>query len=343
MAVLAGIFGGSQEQSQDSDKLLHLYWNRAELKKEFASLRNEQYRLRDQVKQQQGETARVQQQLEQLENLLIDPEWARNVLVYYQLRGFADRCERKITRFAEQLKQQREQKQHNRVLVAWNDERTRESRVIELEILETRNTVMELEDRLQHEQSRLMAMSGFLKIFRRRAVNAQLDKLRDEIALREQQELELKDALEQIRNRRPPENQGLDIPTKRSINYMILAYAQQLYLHYFEDNLVNLAKEAGDKSVGAVNYGGKADCDDILEKLAKRREEVGPIDITTNTLQQRAKLIAEKAGFRRDNDVVPVPATVATVFDISRNGVIYKIDANLLGENYFGLAKVLSR
>ncbi len=343
MAVLAGIFGGSQEQSQDSDKLLHLYWNRAELKKEFASLRNEQYRLRDQVKQQQGETARVQQQLEQLENLLIDPEWARNVLVYYQLRGFADRCERKITRFAEQLKQQREQKQHNRVLVAWNDERTRESRVIELEILETRNTVMELEDRLQHEQSRLMAMSGFLKIFRRRAVNAQLDKLRDEIALREQQELELKDALEQIRNRRPPENQGLDIPTKRSINYMILAYAQQLYLYCGDDEFAGMVKEASEKRPGAIRYGSSLDCDELLNRVQRQVRSMEQTGEVAAVLQKRAQLIGEKARFRADDDAVPVATSVAVIYDVRPDGSVATSAGNLLGENYWGLARYLSR
>jgi len=39
---LTAIFGNSEEKPQeDSEKLLQLYWNRAELKKEFADLRNE--------------------------------------------------------------------------------------------------------------------------------------------------------------------------------------------------------------------------------------------------------------------------------------------------------------
>ena len=139
------------------------------------------------------------------------------------------------------------------------------------------------------------------------------------------------------------ENPGLDVAAKRSINFMILAYAQQLFLHYMEDDLVSLAKEAGEKSVGAVNYGNKSDCDEILERLVNRREEVGKVEATTETLQKRAKLIAKDAVFRRDHDVVPTSASVSIVFDISDNGVISKLDANLLGENYFGLAKVLSR
>jgi len=37
---LTVIFGGSEEKEQDSDKLMDLHWNHAELIKEFAGMRN---------------------------------------------------------------------------------------------------------------------------------------------------------------------------------------------------------------------------------------------------------------------------------------------------------------
>jgi hypothetical protein len=100
---LAAIFGNSGEKAQDSEKLLHLYWNRAELKKQFAGMRKEQYRLKDKIKQQEGASARLQQKLDHLEALLIDPEWAGNAVVFYQLRGLALHCQRKLSKFSEQL------------------------------------------------------------------------------------------------------------------------------------------------------------------------------------------------------------------------------------------------
>lgn len=343
MAVLAGIFGGSQEQSQDSEKLLHLYWNRAELKKEFAALRKEQFRLRDLVKQQQGETARMQQKLEHLESLLIDPEWADNVLVHYQLRGLATSCERKVAMFAEQLKQQRELKLHNRQLVAWNDERTRERRVVEGSILETRNSVMELEDRLQHEKSKLMAMTGFLKIFRRRAVTLMLDTLREEIAAKQQAEAELVEEIQRIKNRKPPENQGLDMPTKRSINCMILAYAQQLFLHCGDGDFAGLVKEAAEKGVGAVRYGSKLDCEQLLNRIRKRAEFMERSNDVAAVLQKRAQLIGENARFRNEEEAVPVATSVDVVYEIDSSGCVETRKGNLLGENYWSIARHLSR
>lgn len=343
MSSLTAIFGNSAEKSHESEKLLHLYWNRAELKKEFARMRKEKYKLQDRIKQQEGATARLMQKLEHLEELLIDPEWAGNVVVFYQLRGLALRCQRKLAKFAEQLKQQREQRQHNGLLLQWNEGRTRETKAIERKVLNLRAQVRELDDQLQAEKDRLISMSGFLKIFKRRSLTAALDRLAAQIDAIQLEEQTLLQQQDEIRNRKPPENQGLDLPTKRSINFMILSYAQQLLLHFADDDLAALAKEASEKSVGAINYGNRNECEQFLTRIRKRTEAIEQNSDFASVLQKRAKLIGEKAVFRGDADAVPIAGTVTTVFDIDNNDNVTKTETNLLGENYWGIAKILSR
>ena len=102
---------------------------------------------------------------------------------------------------------------------------------------------------------------------------------------------------------------------------MIIAFGQQLYLHFREDDLADLAKESGEKSVGAVNYGGKASCDEILAKAKKRLDLLESEAGLAEVLQRRAKLIAENAKFRGDDDAVPTSASVSTVYAIDENGV----------------------
>jgi len=342
LASLTAKFASSEQKSQDSEKLLHLYWNRAELKKEFAGMRKEQFKLQDRIKQQEGATARLQQKLDHLEDLLLDPQWVGNVVVYYQLRGLALRCQRKLARFAEQLKQQREQRQHNNILVSWNEERTSEARSLESQILERREDVHLLEDQLQSERHRLMSMSGFLKVFRRRSVTAILDSLAGQIDLAREEEDAVVQKLETVKNRKPPDNEGLDILTKRSINLMILAFAQQLYLHFTDDNLAKLVKEANEKSVGAINYGDQTECDQILERIKKCVEVMDTNSDFAGVLQQRAKLISEKATFPNDDEAVPVSASVATLFSIDDESV--KVgEVDILGENYWEISAILSR
>ena len=344
MSSLTAIFGSSEEKPQeDSEKLLQLYWNRAELKKEFAGMRKEQFRLQDRIKQQEGATARLQQKLDHLDDLLIDPQWVHNVVVFYQLRGLAGICERKLAKFAEQLKQQREQKQHNSVLVAWNDARTQEARAFEQEVLTRRDTVQQLEDQLQSERHRLMNMSGFLKIFRRRSVTSILDNLAEQIDIVRQEEMDLVSQLEEVRNRLPPDAAGLDVPVKRSINLMILAFAQQLFLHFSDDDLAVMAKESREKSVGAINYGDRRECDNLLTRILARVQNMEQTSDFAEVLQKRAQLLGKTALFRQDTDAVPTAGSVSTLFNIDKNGLIRESDGNLLGENYWGIGAILSR
>jgi len=340
---LAAIFGNSGDKGQDSEKLLHLYWNRAELKKQFAGMRKEQFKLKDKIKQQEGATARLQQKLDHLEALLIDPDWVGNAVVFYQLRGLALHCQRKLSKFAEQLKQQREQRLHNQLLLAWNEERKREGRSIELELAATREFVQRVDRELQSERDRLMSMSGFLKIFRRRAVTAALDNFAKQIDAANEREQSLLQKLDEITVRKPPENQGLDVATKRSINLMILSFAQQLLLLFVDDELAAMAKEASEKSVGAINYGNRTDCEQLLVRIRKRSEMIDRSSDYASILQQRAKLIGETALFRSDGDAVPVAGSVSTVFDIADDGSVSKTEVNVLADNYWGIAKILSR
>lgn len=347
LTSLTAIFGNTPDKTEDSEgeseKLLNLYWNRAELKKEFAGLRKEQFRLQDRVKEEEGATARVKQKLEHLENLLLDPDWVYNIVTHYQLRGLNLRCQGKLAKFAEQLKQQREQRQHNQLLDDWNERRSQEAAAVERQIGEQRMQVQMLEDQLQAERQRLVSMSGFLKFFRRRSVTAILDNLAASIEAAQINERELLLQFDEIQNRQPPDTQGLDIPTKRLINFMILAFAQHLYLHFNADDLAGLAKESGEKSVGALNYGGKESCDPILARLKKRVDSFDNGADYADALQQRAKLIGEKALFRNDSDAVPVSSTVSTLYAIDAEGAIKKSDANLLGDNYWDLSSVVSR
>ena len=60
-------------------------------------------------------------------------------------------------------------------------------------------------------------------------------------------------------------------------------------------------------------------------------------------LRKRASLISKKAEFHNKTDVVPMSASTTTVFDIDEEGQVQEKEASILGENFFAIAKVLSR
>jgi hypothetical protein len=337
------LFGVPAEKADENEKLVELFKNRAELKKEFGELREEQYRLQQRVKEQQGATARITQKLEHLESLLVDPEWVHTVVVFYQLRALNRRCQRKLAKFAEQLKQQREKRRQKCQLAGWHEELEQDAAALQRQIGEYRMQVQQLEDQLQAERHRLDSMSGFAKVLKGRGASSELDDIAAQLADVQQAEEELLLKLDEVKSRAAPDTEGLSIADKRSVNFMIIAFAQQLYLQFRDNQLVALVKESGDKSVGAINYGSKDDCDRLLELILRQADSMEKIADFADILQQRTGLVAEHAVFKNDDDVVPIAGTVATVFAIDVNGVITEKDANLLGENYWGLSEVLSR
>ena len=343
MSSLTAIFGSSPEKpEEESEKLLNLYWNRAELKKEFARLREEQYQLKDRIKQHEGAVIRVQQKLDHLENLLLDPEWVHNVVVCYQFRALNLRCRSKLEKFAEQLKQQREKRLYSRQVEEWNARRAEQAAGIEREIGEHRMRVQMLEDRLQGERHRLATMSGLVKLFRGRSVMASLDEIAASIVSAQEEEERLLLRYDEVMNAKPPDTQGLDIATKRLINFMIISFAQHLYLHFSEDNIANMAKEAADRSVGAIRYGDKKDCDALIARINQRLEKFDGLSDFADILQQRARLIGENARFRSGDDAVPAAKSASTLFAISRVGKVTEQEVNLLGEDYWGISDLLS-
>ena len=343
MTSLTAIFGRARDDSSDSDKLLELYWNRAELKKEFANLRNETFRLKDRIKEEKGNAARSQQQLLQLENLLLDPEWVHTVGVHYQFRALYTQLERKVARFAEQLKQQREQRQHRQVLAAWTGKRDAEVASLEADRSAVREQLREADQALQSVQARYSSMNRILRFFRKRSTKRTLDAIAESIEAGQVRERELGTRLVQVKEQEIPDVQGLDIQAKRSINCMILAFAQQVYLHYRQDNVASMARDAGTRSVGAVQYGSKAECDNLLARIHRLQDSMVKTGDFAEVLQQRTRLIAERVRFSSDDDAIPDTGTTETVFDILESGQVRELNTNLLKDNYWNVLNVLSR
>jgi hypothetical protein len=344
LANLTAIFGATPEKPADnSDKLRELYWNRAELKKELARLRDDKYQLQECIQQKEGASVRLLQKLEYLESLLLDPATVYNVIVYFQFRNLNLQCKSKLANFAEYLKQQREQRVQSGLLADWNELRAEEASAVEKSIGEHRFKTQMLEDQLQSEQHKLKTSNGLLRLFRRRSMARAVQATLEATQVAERHETDLMMKFDEIQKRIPPDTQGLNLETKRLINFMILSYAQQLFLHFSESGLAAMSQEVGEKSVGSINYGSKSDCDELLVKIAAQIESYEKSTDFADILRRRAALIAKKALFRCDDDAVPEADSVATLYVINEDGKVQQRDANLLGGNYWDVAKILSR
>ena len=96
---LSFLKGGSEGSSvsAEEERLMQLFQNRAGLKKAYADLKDEFHLLRDRLKQQEGATIRVQEQLDALGDLLADPRTGFGALVFFQLRGLWKTCHQQLS------------------------------------------------------------------------------------------------------------------------------------------------------------------------------------------------------------------------------------------------------
>src|SRR5262245_11110510 len=170
------LFPGAQAPQVDRDeRLLQLYWNRAELKKELSRLQNEQHKLLEQVRNHESAAERAREQLEVLEEYLGNPEIAVHALVYFQLRALWRAASTKLSRFAQQLQQQQEDRERRRQLIEFDQGRRRQLADFDRRIQDERSRADMLEAQLKLDQAKLARMRGFWNYFRRRKLMEEIE------------------------------------------------------------------------------------------------------------------------------------------------------------------------
>lgn len=337
------ILGSNKPDAPASDAMLELYWNRAQIKKAYAEAKAEKLALSKQVHERDGSVARLEQKLAQIEDLLLDPEWVYSVAVHYQLRALNERCCRRVAAFAEQLKRQQETRSHRALVDDWHSKRATRASKVSQELKLVHKGLEASDHRVAEAEAAHRATPILLRLFKRPALKKELGRLAKARSVLHEKEDELKASLTELGSSAPPEQPGLGTAAKRSVNFMILSFAQQLYIQFEDDNLASLVKEAGDKSAGTIRYGDEEQCQRLLGDVRSRWDKLGNIGGVAGTLQKRAKILSDQAMFMRDVDTVPEPASVAMLICINDGGAVSSKNADLLGEDYWKLSKVLSR
>src|SRR5690606_14815091 len=124
------------EPPEHEERLLQLYWNRAELKKELTRLQDEHYRLQEKLRAHEMAAEQAREQFAALEQYLGNPEAGAHALVYFQLRALWRNCATKVERFAEQLQQQQMDRERRRQLIEFDQGRRRQLADLDRRILD---------------------------------------------------------------------------------------------------------------------------------------------------------------------------------------------------------------
>ena len=333
-----------RDSRAEEDSLLRLYWNRAGVKRELAKLKREHFELLDKLEQQEGAIMRAQNQLEGLERLLTDPLAAANAMVYFQLRHLWRVAALKVQQFGKELKHQREKREksqmHNTVLA----KRGRRLQAIEEklgELVEKRKHAIEECKRLEQQFD---AMNVVVKLVTGRALR---NRLSGEIQNRETLEdriEEFNEIIEKIQGEPLPDPDGLSLESRRLVNVAIIALGQHLVVHFDDHDLAVQAKKAARRTVADMKFGDRRTCDQLVERIRGRIDELERDKGLADRVKQRSDLLVNEIGYRHESDAVPMRSGLNEILIAPEHGRASgqsPIPVNVLEDDYWDLSQVL--
>lgn len=325
----------------EDERLLQLFWNRAELKKELSRLQDERHKTLEQIKKYEGIALRAREQLEELENHLGDPRVAAHALAYFQLRGLWRACSAKLARFSQQLQRQQEDRERRRQLIEFDQGRRRQLSDFDRRVLDARSAADTLEAQLKLSEARLASMRGFWNYFRRRRLAEEIDAEREQWDRAVLQVTDLSDDRAALESTPPPAFPGISIDGRRIVNTAVIAYAQQLAAALSDGGLAMLAKETTAKRVFDMNYGGPEETIRLMCLLREAHAVIANEHEDLNGLKQRTDALRANASYRSDADTIPLTDSIGTLpapsAPVSGLETVNRAGINVLIDDYWDL------
>jgi len=333
-------------KKQDDERLMQLYLNRVELKKEFSRLQDENYSLQQQLKK--GETAHGQtlSKLKQLEEYLGDPDNATTALIFYQLMSVWSKATARVVELAQELNVQQLERERRLQLMEFNQRRQRKLAEIDRQLLDSQSNVDAVDARLLLAQRKLQSMNRFWRYFKRRELMTTIEPLQADCDMAHARLEELHIVREKLANEPDPPATGLSVAGKRLVNTAVLAYAQQLVERLGKDGLSPLAKETTTKRVQDANYGDATITKQLLERLQSALKMLRDHARDLQGLKANTTKVRANASYRTDDDTVPMPESIGTTtvriidFETSSQKAVYE-EVNVLLDNYWDLYSTL--
>ncbi|MGQ0430173.1 MAG: hypothetical protein ACT4UQ_09590 [Gammaproteobacteria bacterium] len=321
----------------EQERLLKLFWNRAELKKELQDLDDQLHGLRNKLKQQENANSRLQQQIEQLEMLLGNPERGFDALVHFGLKALWRACREQLERFASDLKRDRQDAQRKQQLAEFQADRNERLKVADERLRQAREVADAESERLRQRAERMAKLKGFWNYFRRRELAAEIAAQRERCVVAERQLSDMQESHRTIEKEPWPEFPGLTIEGRRSVNLAVIAYAQILYAKLAVSGLAMDSRLANNRSVESAKHGGLDACLGRIREISSALVQVASQEGLAPLIKARVEKMAKGATWRNATETVPQPASLPPA---ATGGVP---DANVLVDDYWDVYKILLR
>jgi hypothetical protein len=336
------LFSKDATTDLDEEQLLKLFWNRAELKKELGALEAEMSGLEEQARQKDALMLRVQQRLNQLEAMLADPDSADIAVTYYHLRSVWHHCNQLLDSLASELRRSHRDKAYQDFIACQEEARNASVAPLDQEAAGITMECDALAERIRALRIQRQSHGGIFGAFKRRRVTTELNLQREQ---RKQLNQTLADLVRQKRERLEhpvAEFEGLDLMSKRRINLLVLAYAQELVLLLLDADIAQLSRGAALSELSDMSYGGNRACRDIRRSAAERMKALACDAGLRSRITRRSRYLATVVEYRNEQDAVPMAASLSGLSLLDEAGSAYnEISLNVLADEYWDLFGVL--
>ena len=325
--------------SAEDERLVALFRNRAELKKELGALDDERHRLLDRLKLQEGATMRVEEQFAALEQYLGRAEQGYKSLAYFQLKGLWRAAAKRLEQFAAELTRQQKDRERRQQLAEFD--RAKRARVadIDRELVEARV----LADQLQAEQKlgaqRINELGGFWNYFRRRKLEEALATKALRLEAAQTVVTDLSDARHEVDSQAPPPFEGLSLEGRRAVNLAVIACAESLCDRLADDGLADLARQTTLRRVYESDYGDREQCLAVMERAARAVADLEKHADDLVDIKARTDRLRRTVAYRGAADAIPMQDSVHA----PDAGARPHATPNVLLEEYFEVYSVLLR
>jgi hypothetical protein len=333
----------------EDTRVLALFRNRAELKKAYAGLQDEIYRLKDLIKQQEAATQRVQDMMSALEARLGSAETAYAALVFYQLRRLWQSGRELLTQFVADLARQQEERERRVHLAQHNRQEFERRQAAESELRSAQARHLDAGEHLQALESQRAGLQRWWHYFKRRALARRTEAARAALGAAGAALEQAQAAMAALDAEGTPDFPGLSLTARRAINLAAIGYAEVLCerLAVLKTPLLSMAREATAHREAGSDYGPPQQCVLLMGEISRALQLLADRAGLAEQIGIRSGRLKPLARYRSNNESTPVAESLAFAEgDVLAEGAlaVSKVPLpNVLAEDTWDLFRVLLR
>jgi hypothetical protein len=330
------------ERGPDAEehRVIELFRNRAELKKQYGGLQEETYRLKDLVKQQEAATQRVQDMLNELEARLSTNETAYSTLAFYQLRRLWQDGRELIQQFVTDLARQQDERERKLHLAQHNREQFGRRQAAEGQVDAARDASEAANALVTQLGTELAKLTRFWHYFKRKSLGHRINGAVTGAVAASAALTAAQAQLDAVNMEEAPEFPGVSLDTRRAINLAAIAYAEVLCerLNVIEKPLLQMAREATGRRTAADDYGNPKECVLLMGQIGRGQRLLAAREALAEEIRAHTERLQPLASYRGPADTCPTADSIAAAPGSADPHV-----PNVLAEDTWDLFRVLLR